>query len=56
MKNLVLRSRTKHIEVRHCFIRDHIEKGDCVIEHASLFNKLADIFTKPFPKDFFNNN
>jgi hypothetical protein len=27
-KNLVLHSRTKHIEVRYHFLRDNVEKGN----------------------------
>jgi len=30
-KNPVQHSRTKHIEIRHHFIRDHIMNGDCKI-------------------------
>ena len=30
-KNPVQHSRTKHIEIRHHFIRDHIMNGDCEI-------------------------
>ena len=31
-KNLVQHSRTKHIEVRHHFLRDHMQKGDIQLE------------------------
>ena len=27
-KNPIQHSRTKHIEIRHHFIRDHVQKGD----------------------------
>ena len=46
-KNPVLHSRTKHIEIRHHFIRDHIEKGDIELIHIDTKNQIADIFTKP---------
>ena len=52
-KNPVLHSRTKHIEIRHHFLRDHVLKGDCVLEFVDTKNQLADIFTKPFPKETF---
>ena len=52
-KNPVLHSRTKHIEIRHHFLRDHVLKGDCVLEFVDTKNQLADIFTKPLPKDSF---
>ena len=37
-KNLVLHSRTKHIEIRHHFLRDHVEKVDVVFEHVDSKN------------------
>ena len=39
-KNLVQHSRTKHIEIRHHFIRDHALKGDIYIEHVLSTNLL----------------
>ena len=52
-KNPVQHSRTKHIEIRHHFLRDHVQKGDCVLESVDTKNQLADIFTKPLPKETF---
>ncbi|WVZ63487.1 LOW QUALITY PROTEIN: hypothetical protein U9M48_013114 [Paspalum notatum var. saurae] len=46
-KNPVLHSRTKHIDVRFHFSRDHYEKGDIDLVHVASENRLADIFTKP---------
>lgn len=31
-KNPILHSKTRHIEIRHYFIRDHVAKGECKIE------------------------
>ena len=45
--NLVQHSRTKHIDVRHHFIRDHQQNGDISIESIGTEDQLADIFTKP---------
>ena len=39
--------RTKHIDIRHHFIWDHIQKGDIVLAHVGTDKQLADIFTKP---------
>src|ERR1041385_1945242 len=39
--------RTKHFDIRHHFIRDHIQKGDTVLAHVGTAKQLADIFTKP---------
>ncbi|GKB00194.1 hypothetical protein Tco_0828187 [Tanacetum coccineum] len=45
--NLVLHSRTKHIDIRYHFIRDHILKGDIELHFIPTQYQLADIFTKP---------
>ncbi|WVZ52784.1 hypothetical protein U9M48_003806 [Paspalum notatum var. saurae] len=52
-KNPVLHSRTKHIDVRFHFLRDHYEKGDIDLIHVVSANQLADIFTKPLEFDTF---
>jgi len=54
-KNPVQHSRTKHIEVRHHFIRDHVEKGDVFLEFVPTHTQLADIFTKPLSAEQFNH-
>ncbi|KAK6164041.1 hypothetical protein DH2020_000905 [Rehmannia glutinosa] len=46
-QNPVLHSRTKYIDVRYHFIRDHVEKKDITLEYISTDKQLADIFTKP---------
>jgi len=46
-KNQVQHSRTKHIEIRHHFIRDHVSNGDCEIQFVASESQLANIFTKP---------
>ena len=45
--NPVQHSRTKHIDIRHHFLRDHVAKGDIVLSHVRTEDQLADIFTKP---------
>ena len=52
-KNPIQHSRTKHIEIRHHFIRDHVQKGDCMLEFVESSKQLADIFTKPLQKENF---
>ena len=52
-KNLVQHSRTKHIEIRHHFLRDHAQKGDITLEFVSTKDQLADIFTKPQSEEQF---
>ncbi|GJZ77924.1 retrovirus-related pol polyprotein from transposon TNT 1-94 [Tanacetum coccineum] len=45
--NPVLHSRTKHIDIRYHFIKDHILKGDIELHFVPINLQLADIFTKP---------
>ena len=45
--NPINHSRTKHIDIRHHFLRDHEAKGDITIHHVSTKKQLVDIFTKP---------
>jgi len=52
-KNHAQHSRSKRIEIRHHFLRDHVQKGDCVLKFVDTKNQLADIFTKPLPKETF---
>ena len=51
--NLVQHSRTKHIDIRYHFIRDHQMKGDITIESVGTNDQLADIFTKPLDEKRF---
>jgi hypothetical protein len=46
-KNLVFHKRMEHLEVRHHFLRDHVEKGDIKMRYINTERQLADIFTKP---------
>ncbi|KAJ9544584.1 LOW QUALITY PROTEIN: hypothetical protein OSB04_024291 [Centaurea solstitialis] len=44
--NPVQHSRTKHIDIRYHFIKDHVEKGNVELYFSDY--QLADLFTKPF--------
>jgi len=46
-KNPIQHSITKQIEIRHHFIRDHMQKGDIEIMFVKIETQLADLFTKP---------
>jgi hypothetical protein len=46
-KNPVFHRRMRHLERRHNFLRDHIEKGDIEMRYINTERQLADIFTKP---------
>ncbi|KAI3771788.1 hypothetical protein L6452_02956 [Arctium lappa] len=45
--NPVLHSRSKHIDIRYHFIRDHISKCDVELHFIPTDLQLADLFTKP---------
>ncbi|GJX81105.1 retrovirus-related pol polyprotein from transposon TNT 1-94 [Tanacetum coccineum] len=51
--NLVLHSRTKHIDIGYHFIRDHILKGEIELHFVPTDLQLADIFTKPLAEPSF---
>ncbi|GJT27109.1 hypothetical protein Tco_0907384 [Tanacetum coccineum] len=51
--NLVLHSRTKHIDIRYHFIRDHVLKGDIELHFIPTQYQLADIFTNPLDEPTF---
>ncbi|GAV57175.1 hypothetical protein CFOL_v3_00713, partial [Cephalotus follicularis] len=44
-KNPVHHSRTKHIDIRYHFLREHVESGDIVLEYIPTEKQVADIFT-----------
>lgn len=46
-KNLVQHTRTKHIDIRHHFIRDIMEDKVVNLQHITTDQQLADIFTTP---------
>jgi hypothetical protein len=52
-KNLVLHSKTKHIEVRYHFLRDNVEKGKITLIHVPTQDQLTDIFTEPLDQATF---
>nr|GEZ12733.1 retrovirus-related Pol polyprotein from transposon TNT 1-94 [Tanacetum cinerariifolium] len=52
--NLVQYSRTKHIDVRYHFIKEHVEKGMIELYFVKTDYQLADLFTKALPVDRFN--
>ncbi len=45
-KNPIQHSRTKHIDIRHHFIRDLVEENIVTLEHVTTEGQIADIFTK----------
>lgn len=51
--NPELHQRTKHIDVRHHFIRECVEGGEIAVNWISGTNNPADIFTKALGRTLF---
>ena len=52
-KNLVQHSWTKHIKIRHQFIRELVEDGTLTLEFIHIDDQKADLFTKPLDSKCF---
>ncbi|GJS11661.1 retrovirus-related pol polyprotein from transposon TNT 1-94 [Tanacetum coccineum] len=50
---LIRHSRSKHIDIRHHFIREQVEKGVVELYFLRTEYQLADIFTKALPEERF---
>ena len=49
-------ARSKHIDIRHHFIRDHVQDGSFSTTWIPTSDMLADIFTKPLPFPVFSRH
>ena len=52
-ENPVQYSRTKHIDIKYHFIREHVMNGTVELHFVPSWKQLADIFTKPLDKSTF---
>ena len=53
-KNPSHHQRTKHIDVRHHFIREHISSGEILVTYVPSSDNLADALTKPLGRVLFS--
>ena len=53
-KNSIQHSRSKHSDIHHHLLRDHVQNGDVMLEFIDTNNQLADIFTKPLDETRMN--
>jgi len=53
-KNPILHSRAKHIEIKHHFVSDYVQKGILDIQFIDTENQWADIFTKSLTVERFD--
>lgn len=49
-KNQTTSERSKHIDIRHHFLRDYIEQNVICLEHVASVNNVADLLTKNISK------
>ena len=49
-----MHARTKHIDVRHHFVRDAVKNGEVRLQWVPSAEQLADIFTKPLDRNTFS--
>ena len=50
-KNLVMHTKTKHIAIKYHYLRELVQDKEVKVEYIYTKEKIADIFTKPLPKD-----
>ena len=48
-----MHSKTKHIAIMYPFVRELVQNKEIRLEYVHKKEQLADIFTKPLPKDAF---
>lgn len=44
-----------HIAIKYHHFREHVRKKMIIIHHVGTKDQLADIFTKPLPRDLFRD-
>lgn len=52
-KNPVMHAKTKHIAIKYHYVRELVEDKEVKMEYINTKEQIADIFTKPLPKDAF---
>ena len=55
-KNPCQHKRTKHIDIRHHFLRDNVEKGLVSMNFYATNDQIADIFTKALNREQFEKS
>ena len=52
-KNPVMHSRTKHIPIKYHFLHEQVAEHNIRLEYVNTKEQIADIFTKPLPREAF---
>ena len=48
--------RTKHIDLRTCFIRENVANNEVILKYLPTDQMIADPLTKPIPKEAFQRH
>jgi len=48
--NSASRKRTKHIDIKHHFVREAVQTGMITLSYCPTMDMLADLFTKQLPR------
>ena len=54
-KNPIMHSNTKHIPIKYHYIREQVSQKAVRLEYIDTKEQIADIFTKPLPKEAFEH-
>ena len=46
-----MHAKTKHITIKYHYVRELVEDKQVKMKYIHIKEQIADIFTKPFPKD-----
>ena len=52
-KNPVMHSKIKYIAIKYHFVKELVQDKEIILEYVHTKEQIADIFTKPLPKDTF---
>ena len=52
-KNSMIHSKTKHIPIKYHFIWEQVAEKNIRVEYVGIKEQVADIFTKPLPREAF---
>jgi hypothetical protein len=52
-KNLVMHSKMKHIPIKYHFLQEQVAEKNIRVEYLGTQEQVADIFTKPLPREAF---
>ena len=49
----MIKSKSKHIEIRHHFIKEHVANKDVMLDYINTKDQIANIYTKPLRENRF---